>query len=67
MFIYIKVRPGSALNWSTLRYIKSFRKTKAWLLSMLALVITFKMFDKNWREDTVISVQNGITETECVR
>jgi hypothetical protein len=59
----LKVPLGSA-------HIKTFRrtsKTKAWLLSILTLVITFKMFDKNWREDTAVSVQDRITETACVR
>jgi hypothetical protein len=29
--------------------------------------ITLKMFDKNWREDTAVSVQDVITGTACVR
>ena len=58
MFKLLTVKSTPSLcSQSTLGYIKTFRKTKAWLLSILTLVITFKMFDKNWREDTVVSVR----------
>ena len=69
MFKLLTVKSTPRLcSQSTLGYvIKTFRKTKAWLLSILTLVITLKMFDKNWREDTAVSVQDRITETACVR
>ena len=55
MFKLLTVKSTPRLcSQSTLGYTKSFRKTKAWLLSILTLV---KMFDKNWREDTVVSVR----------
>jgi hypothetical protein len=58
MFKLLTVKSTPRLcSQSTLGYTKSFRKTKAWLLSIRTLVITFKMFDKNWREDTVVSVR----------
>ena len=60
MFKLLTVKSTPRLcSQSTLGYIKTFRKTKAWLLSILTLVITFKMFDKIWREDTAVSVRDA--------
>jgi hypothetical protein len=68
MFKLLTVKSTHRLcSQSTLGYIKSFRKTKAWLLSILTLVITFEMFDKNGEKTLAVSVQDGITETAHVR